>query len=277
MTWIDSHVHVWTPDTERYPLATGVDADSVQPRDFSPEVLLRHARPSNVGRAVLVGTVVYGTDNSFALDSLKRFPSVFRVVAIVDHHSERLEETMAGLLESGVVGFRIIAWPGAEKDWLRDAGYESMFRAASSTGQAVCPMTLPAGLAELDRMCGQYPDTTVVIDHMARIGELGPANEDELTELCALARYPRVYVKLSRFHSLGRKKPPHDELAPSIRRVVEAFGAERLMWGSDSPFQVLRETYEDSIALVRDRLDFLSPAEREQILSGTAEAVFFHG
>ena len=275
MAWIDSHVHVWTPDTRCYPLADGIDADSIRPRDFSPEVLLRHARPSNVDRAILVGTVIYGTDNSFALNTVRRFPSVFRLVAIIDHRVGRLEEIMATLADSGVVGFRIIARPGAEKDWLCDEGYESMFRAASLTGQAVCPMTFPAGLAELDRMCSKYPDTTVIIDHMARIGELGPANEDELTQLCALARHPHVYVKLSRFHSLGNKRPPHDELAPLIRNVVETFGAERTMWGSDSPLQVLRETYEDSISLVRDRLHFLSPTEREQILSGTAERIFF--
>ena len=61
-----------------------------------------------------------------------------------------------------------------------------------------------------------------------------------------------------------------------IIRLLEAFGPERLMWASDCPFQVQGEhTYEASVALIRDRLDFLSVAEREQILGGTAEAFFF--
>jgi len=48
------------------------------------------------------------------------------------------------------------------------------------------------------------------------------------------------------------------------------------MWASDSPFQVQDEhTYEASVALIRDHLDFLSDADREQILRGTAEGFFF--
>ena len=47
------------------------------------------------------------------------------------------------------------------------------------------------------------------------------------------------------------------------------------MWGSDSPYQVVSESYEDSISVVRDKLDFLSTAEREQILAKTAERIFF--
>ena len=49
------------------------------------------------------------------------------------------------------------------------------------------------------------------------------------------------------------------------------------MWASDCPFQVVDHTYEDSVALIRDRLDFLSEADKEQILRKTAEDFFFPG
>ena len=64
-------------------------------------------------------------------------------------------------------------------------------------------------------------------------------------------------------------------LKPLVRRVYEAFGSDRLMWASDCPFQVVDHTYEDSIALIRDRLDFLSDTDKEQILRKTAEDFFF--
>ena len=60
-----------------------------------------------------------------------------------------------------------------------------------------------------------------------------------------------------------------------IRRVHEAFGARRLMWASDSPFQTLKETYEDSIALIRDRLDFLTAEDKQWVLRRTAEEFFW--
>ena len=83
-------------------------------------------------------------------------------------------------------------------------------------------------------------------------------------------------VKVSAFYALGSKQPPYEDLAALIRPVWTAFGAERLMWASDCPYQVQGEhTYEASVALVRDRLDFLSGADRDRILGGTAAEFFF--
>jgi predicted TIM-barrel fold metal-dependent hydrolase len=65
------------------------------------------------------------------------------------------------------------------------------------------------------------------------------------------------------------------DLAPTIRRVLDAFGARRLMWASDCPYQVQEATYEDGIALIRDRLGFLSSEDREWILGRTAERFFY--
>ena len=104
---------------------------------------------------------------------------------------------------------------------------------------------------------------------------MGPIREKEVANLCALAKYPEVRVKVSAFYALGQKRAPHLDLAPFIRRVYDAFGPKRLMWASDCPFQILNEPYEDSIALIRNRLNFLSAEDRDWILRGTAEAMFF--
>jgi predicted TIM-barrel fold metal-dependent hydrolase len=64
-------------------------------------------------------------------------------------------------------------------------------------------------------------------------------------------------------------------LAPLIRRVYDAFGGQRLMWGSDSPFQVENgHSYRESLTLVRDGLPFLSGTDRNSLLGGTAARVF---
>jgi predicted TIM-barrel fold metal-dependent hydrolase len=114
-----------------------------------------------------------------------------------------------------------------------------------------------------------------VIDHLARIGAAGPITESDVKALCALSRHRQVRVKVSAFYALGAKKPPHLDLAPLVKRVYEAFGPQRLMWASDCPFQVVGETYEDSISLVRDHLDFLSAEDNEWILRRSAEDLFF--
>ena len=83
-------------------------------------------------------------------------------------------------------------------------------------------------------------------------------------------------MKISAFYALSKGQPLYLDLAPVIRRLLEAYGPERLMWATDCPFQVQNgHTYLDSIALIRDRLDFLSDSERQWLLRKTAERVFF--
>jgi predicted TIM-barrel fold metal-dependent hydrolase len=124
-------------------------------------------------------------------------------------------------------------------------------------------------------MCRKYPDTPVIIDHLCRIGANGTIADKDVEALCALAKHPRVMVKVGAFYALGKKKPPYTDLAPLIRKVVGAFGARRCMWESDCPFQVVEHRYQDSLDLVRTRLDFLSKDEREWLLWRTAEMFFF--
>ena len=133
----------------------------------------------------------------------------------------------------------------------------------------------PDGLPEVDRMCRKFPDTPVIIDHLARIGAGGKIEDKDVDALCALAVHPRVLVKVGAFYALGKKEPPYTDLAPLIQKVVKAFGAKRCMWESDCPFQVVQHKYTDSLDLVRQRLDFLTDADKDWLLRRTAEDFFF--
>ena len=94
--------------------------------------------------------------------------------------------------------------------------------------------------------------------------------------LCALARHQQVHVKTSAFYALGRKRPPYDDLADMVRRLRDAFGARRLMWATDCPYQAGEgHGYAASLALVRERLDFLSAEDRQAMLRDTATRLFF--
>ena len=284
MDWIDAHVHTWTPHSQKYPrgpsypVPGGLDASKlkIEPDDYSPEVLLGHARPSGVSRVALIQMSFYRADNSYMIDSIGRYPEVFRGVAWVDHESGRVADEMTELLNHGVTGFRIVPEAGAEDRWLQTPGFEAMWEAAAETKQAICPLLDPSGLPEVDRMCSRFPHATVVIDHLARVGSDGSIRRSEVDALCGLAKHANTNVKLSAFYALGKKSAPYSDLMPMIRQVYDAYGPDRLMWASDCPFQVQSHTYEDSIGLVRDRLDFLSDADREKILRTTAERVFFY-
>jgi predicted TIM-barrel fold metal-dependent hydrolase len=284
--FVDAHVHIWTNDFRKYPLAPGFKVEEMEPEVFLPENILPQANPVGVKRVVLVQMSYYGFDNSYMLDVIRSLPEVFRGIAVIDWKGEAPEASMRELAKHGVRGFRIYAASPStpERDillepspagWLEGEGFNKMFRCGAEERLAICALVNPNELPELDRQCKRFPDTPVIIDHLARVGMKGGIMDVDVRALCAFARHPQVRVKLSGFYALGQARPPHLDLAPLIRQVYEAFGPQRLMWGSDCPFQIMRETYDDSFSLVRDRLDFLSAEDKNWILGQTAEEFFF--
>ncbi|HUY92078.1 MAG TPA: amidohydrolase family protein [Pirellulales bacterium] len=279
---IDAHVHVWTPDAERYPLAPGFRRDEMKPPSFTPEQLFEHARPCGVARIVLIQMSFYGFNNSYMLDSMRRFPGVFSGVAVINDSAEAPQNEMRRLAKLGVRGFRIYPRNKPVDRWLDGPGMQALWKCGGEEGLAMCNLVNPEALPAIARMGEKFPDTPIVIDHFARIGVggagLGEKNwrEAELEQLCRLAKNPRAHVKLSAFYALGKKQAPYLDLVPMIRRLLDAYGPQRLMWATDCPYQVQAgHNYADSIALVRDRLDFLSAADRDWLLRRTAEKVFF--
>src|SRR5262245_26548467 len=81
---IDAHVHVWTPDTEKYPLAPGNEKKTMAPPSFTPEQLFAHCKPEGVNRIVLIQMSFYKYDNRYMTDMIAAHPGVFSGVAIID-------------------------------------------------------------------------------------------------------------------------------------------------------------------------------------------------
>lgn len=281
LPWIDAHSHIWPPEVDKYPLAPGLTKKDLIPPSFTDEELMKLARPEGIGRVVLIQHSVFHLwDNSYLIDAVRRHPKTFRVQGMVDDHAREPGAAMKKLLPLGVTGFRITPFVRKKEeqaDWLQTPGMAEMWTTGAKTRQAMCLLINPSDLAATDAMCEKHPDTPVVIDHFARIGADGEIRDVDVKALCKLARHKNTYVKVSAFYALGKKKPPHEEMAPLIRRLLETYGPKRLMWGSDSPYQIQgANSYKSSITLVRDRLDFLSKPDRQWLLGKTAEAVFFY-
>lgn len=274
--FIDAHVHVWTPDTRAYPIAEGFTQADLAPPSFTPEELLAQARPHGVDRIVLIQMSFYRTDNRYMLDSMARFPGVFGGVAIIDHEAADAVAQMKALKAKGVRGFRLYTDKKNAESWLQSDAMKRMWAAGADEGLAMCLLANPDALPAVHALCQAFPKTPVVIDHFARLGMKGAPAESDVENLVRLADFERVHVKTSAFYALGEKKAPYTDLAPLIRRLRDSYGANRLMWATDCPYQVGEgHTYGDSIALIRDRLDFLTEEDKAWMLRGTAEKVFF--
>jgi predicted TIM-barrel fold metal-dependent hydrolase len=111
---------------------------------------------------------------------------------------------------------------------------------------------------------------------MARIGMDGVIRQKDVEALCDIARHAKANVKISAFYALGKKQAPFNDLVPMVHALYRAYGPQRLMWGSDSPFQVQPPyTYTESLDFVLEGVPFLSPEDKQWMMRRTAENIFF--
>ena len=274
---IDAHVHIWIPDIARYPLDPGFKKEDMQPVSFTAEELFAHCKPSGVNRINLIQMSYYRLDHSYMLDMIRKHSERFVGVAVIDQDAKRPDIDMRKLKSQGVRGFRIYPKNQKHETWLSSESMHQMWTTAAKENLDMCCLINPVDLPALARMCKDFPDTPVVIDHICRIGVSGTVQEKDVKVLCDMARHKNVTAKISAFYALGKKKSPYHDLSPLIKRVYDAFGPKRLMWATDCPFQAVDgHTYKDSIDLIKHGLDFLSAEDKAWLLRETAERVFFH-
>ncbi|HSI35842.1 MAG TPA: amidohydrolase family protein, partial [Tepidisphaeraceae bacterium] len=277
--YVDAHSHVWTPDTARFSLARWATRAQMDPPSFTAEELLALAKPHGVDRVVLIQHgPLYGDDNAYLLDCFTRFPGRFAVVAMADERRPDLADHLRELKRAGVRGLRIVPDRHVDRTpvkdparWLEAPAMRALWSHATDLGLVICPLVSAQYLPSLDPMLAEFSATTVAVDHFGHAEA-----PDALPHLLKLARHPRAHVKVSGFYKFGDRTAPYDDLAPLIRRVADAFGPTRLLWGSDCPYQLRNgNTYADAVSLIARGLDFLTPADRTALLRDTAERLFF--
>ncbi len=268
---IDSHVHVWRHDPT-FPFAPGANPP---PEDASAEQLLDLMHANNVARTVIIQVIHYKYDNSYVASVLKRYPRTFQGVCRVDPQDPAGPDHLTKLThEQGFHGVRLSPSATADGDWIRGPLMPPLWRRCA---QLKVPMTILAPVTrmpDLIPLIEQNPDLTVVIDHMADC----PLDQPEkLQLLLALAKYPKVFVKISHMWSLSNQPYPYADAAQQVKRLCETFSASRLMWGTDWPVSLKQLSYAKAVELYRDHLDFLSPPDRTQILYKTVQRVWPFG
>lgn len=284
MQFIDSHVHIWTSDEtvykrrESYPIPGGIDTSKIEinPKHFPPEAILSMAEPFGINRICLVQMSFYGTDNNYITDAIKKYPESFRGAAYLDPDMQHIEDEMNDLLHKGITGFRLVPEDRFVTTWLQKSGYDSMFATATETKQALSCLVNTDALDEIERMSRRHPKTTIIIDHLGRIGANGTILEADIRHLCSLAKNENIYVKVSAFYALGKKMPPHDDLIPLIKEVYDSYGPDRLMWASDAPPSLINESYGNQVSVIRDRVKFLTSEDKDKLMRTTAENLLFY-
>jgi L-fuconolactonase len=268
---IDSHVHVWKHDPA-FPFAKEAHPPA---EDASAEMLLDLMKANGVARTVIIQVIHYRWDNSYLADVLKRYPQQFKGVCRVNPEDPAAPDHLSKLTEEqGFRGVRLSPSGNADGDWIHGPLMPPLWKRCA---QLKVPMTVLAPvtrLPEIVPLIEQNPELTVVIDHMAD----SPLNQPEkLDLLLALARYPKVFVKISHMWSLSKQAYPFTDAQTQVRRLYDKFGAHRLMWGTDWPISLKQVTYPQAVELFRDHLDFFTPDDRAWMLSKTVQQVWPFG
>lgn len=279
--YIDAHSHIWTDDTKRFPLGAWMTPDKMEPASFSAEQLLTAVEPHGVDRVVLIQHApYYGDDNAYLIDCARRFLGRFSIVAIVDERRSDLADHLRQLKHQGVRGIRIGPTRYADRtlvqdpaNWLKAPAMRKLWAHATDEELILCPLLNAEHLPTLEPMLAEFPDTKVVIDHF---GHADVARPDQLQALLKLARHRQIHVKASGFYKFGDRQAPYEDLTPIIKHVAGAYGADRVLWGSDCPYQLQAgHNYHDAVALLEKGLDFLDASARMAILRENAQRLFF--
>jgi predicted TIM-barrel fold metal-dependent hydrolase len=269
---IDAHAHVSSPDGTRFPRS---DALPAAPRfDVPIEILLRDMDAAGVGRGILIQPSLYGFDHSYLLDCLAEHPSRFAGVALADPADAGSARCLAQMArEAPIVGVRFAPLIDPSRPWF-GAETDSLVETIANLDMAVCLLISPAHLEQAAAWIGRRAAPRIVIDHMGRpdLGAEGP--EAGCERVARLSEYQNVWVKLSALPELSREPYPHRDTAIWARRMLAAFGPERLMWGSDFPFVAGAAQYSASLSSLREALGEASPDAYQQIVARTAGEVF---
>ncbi len=263
----DPHVHVWKRDPG-FPFAR---EQKPPDRDATPEMLLELMRANGVSKTVLIQVIHYRYDNGYTLSVLKRYPQYFQAVCRVDPLDPASPEHLSRLTQEGFRGVRLSPAGNASGDWIAGPLMPPLWKRCE---ELKVPMTVLAPITripEVGALVAKYPDLTVVIDHMADCPVDQPK---ELDKLIALRRYPKVFVKISHTWSLSRQPYPYLDAQELVRRLYDAFGPQRLMWGTDWPIVEQVATYPQALTVVRDDMKFLNDEDKRWILSRTVERVW---
>ena len=151
----------------------------------------------------------------------------------------------------------------------------AMFRCGAKERLAMCLLINPDALGNVGELCQKFPDTPIVIDHLARIGMTGSIRDQDVAQLMCPGQISSSLCETLRVLCPRPGDSSHVDLIPLIQHVYEAYGPKRLMWGSDCPFLVAHEAYADGMSLIHDRIDFIPRWDKDWVLSRTAEHLFF--
>lgn len=270
---VDIHPHIISDDEERYPPAPlfGTRSEWSKERPTTVETLIAAMDSAGVGKAAVVhSSTTYGFDNSYVVESCARYPERLVAVGSVDVLQEDAPARIREWAKLGLAGLRLFTG-GSTKEFdpseLDDPRSFPAWELCAELGLPMCIQTGPIGLPQVTTLAKRFPSVRIVLDHLGRPDVTDGAPYAKAKSLFDLAPLDNIYMKLTPriFGDVKKEKASAETFFP---RVVEAFGPQRLAWGSNFPTSP--GTLADILATAQAGLQSLSDEDRAWIFGKTA-------
>jgi L-fuconolactonase len=273
MTVIDSQVHAYERNHPGRPWAGFLHG----PPQVTGDEMVAAMDAVGVDGALLVSPyAMYRFDGSYALEVHKAHPGRFGLIKPFDPADPAVAEKIADwAAQDGTVGARIMLNREASTD-AADPGINRILAVAARHGLPV-NMLVWGRLEQAEQLAARNPDTSVVIDHLGIQQPFEPpapaAPFAELPTVLKLAAHRNVTIKISGACTLSHEPFPYTDIWDPVLRIIDAFGVDRCMWGTDWTRAVGLLTYAQGVDAFRVT-DRLSDSDRTTLMGGTLQRVY---
>ena len=262
----DSQVHIWAASTPERPwLPPGPDIPAPhRPEPFTKDDLLREMDAAGVNRAMLVTPLWEGYRNDLVLAAARAHPGRLGVMGRLDPVASVSRGLMATWLsQPGMLGLRLLFRP-AERPQLLEGRIDWLWPEAERAGVPIMIYAQRADLHVIDRVAERFPGMKLTIDHLGITQGKDEEAFRDLDRLLQLALRPNVSVKASCLPHYTEDVYPYRRLHPFLRRVYDAFGPQRMFWGTD--FTRLACSYRQAVTMFTEEMPWLTAADKEWIM-----------
>ncbi|MFJ3698967.1 amidohydrolase family protein [Streptomyces sp. NPDC090052] len=277
MRIIDAHHHVWDLGVRDQDWITGPELAPLR-RNFTLGDLAPQARAAGVAATVLVQTVTVADETPEFLALAGQSDLVAGVVGWTDLTDPGIADTLAAMRElpggESLVGIRHQVQGEPDPGWLLRPDVRRGLAAVAAAGLAYDLIVLDHQLPVAAAVATQVPELRFVLDHLGKPPIADGALQPWASDVRALAARPNTVCKLSGMVTEAGADWTTDGLRPYADTVLEAFGPDRLMFGSDWPVCTLGASYGEVVDTTHRLTGRLSESERAQVLGATAARIY---
>jgi len=281
MKRIDSHQHFWQLSRNDYAWLTK-DLDILY-RDFLPDDIKHELSYANVSETILVQAAETLAETEFLFHNAFKQKFISGVVGWVDmEHPEVLKQLSWFMENPYFKGIRPMIQDIDDVDWMLKPELTPVFKFLENNSLSFDALVLPKHLANLQELITRHPKLRVVIDHGGKpqiskalgVDIENSVNRQWAEDIEQLAKNKNVFSKLSGLVTEAGDKASYADIEPYMSHLLNCFGADKLMWGSDWPVVNLTSDFYTWFEITSTFIKKFTRFEQQSIWAGTAKKFY---